>query len=135
MVTLFGVGYQVGWAPLSHVIAAEIPASHLRDVTYAFGAAFNIVIQFAVSFSVPYLLYAPYANLQSKVGYIFGAFAACAALFSLFAIPECKGKSLEEIEQLFLDNVPIRKFRTATVIHDEEGRITKATNSAEAHVV
>lgn len=67
MVTVFGVGFQLGWAPLSHVVAAEIPTNRLRDATYAFGAVFNIVIQFAVSFSIPYLLYAPYAALQSKV--------------------------------------------------------------------
>lgn len=67
MVTVFGVGFQLGWAPLSHVVAAEIPTTRLRDATYAFGAIFNIAIQFAVSFSIPYLLYAPYANLGSKV--------------------------------------------------------------------
>lgn len=67
MVTVFGVGFQLGWAPLSHVVAAEIPTTRLRDATYAFGAIFNILVQFAVSFSIPYLLYAPYANLGSKV--------------------------------------------------------------------
>jgi hypothetical protein len=115
MVTLFGVGFQLGWAPLSHVIAAEIPTSRLRDQTYAFGAIFNIVIQFTVAFCVPYLLYSPYANLGSKVGFIFGAFAACAVIFSFVAIPECKGKSLEEIDRLFMEDVPIFRIGTASV--------------------
>ena len=64
---IFGAGFSLGWAPLSHVVAAEIPTNRLRDPTYAFGAVFNIIIQFAISFSIPYLLYAPYANLGSKV--------------------------------------------------------------------
>ncbi|OKL57883.1 hypothetical protein UA08_06713 [Talaromyces atroroseus] len=71
MVSVFGAGYSIGWAPLAHVIAAEIPSVRLRDFTYGLASLVNIVIQFAVSFSIPYLLDAPYADLQSKVGFIF----------------------------------------------------------------
>lgn len=31
MVTVFGIGFQLGWAPLSHVVTAEIPTTRLRD--------------------------------------------------------------------------------------------------------
>ena len=110
MVSIFGVGFSLGWAPLSHVVTAEVPTSRLRDQTYATASVFNIVIQFSVSISIPYLLYAPYANLGSKVGFIFGTSAVGALLFSWFCIPECSGKTLEEIDQLFLEGVPIRKF-------------------------
>lgn len=34
-------------------------------------------------------------------------------VFTLLCIPECKGKSLEEIDQLFIQGTPLRKFRTA----------------------
>lgn len=87
MLTVFGAGFQLGWAPLSHVVAAEILTTRLRDQTYAVGSVFNIVIQFAISFSIPYLLNAPYANLGSKVGFIFGTTAFGAVLFSYFCIP------------------------------------------------
>lgn len=110
MLTIFGAGFQVGWGPLSHVVAAEIPTMRLRDQTYAIGACFNIALQFAISFSLPYLLNAPYANLGAKVGFIFGSTAFCAIIFSIIGIPECKGKTLEEIDNLFLEGVPIRKF-------------------------
>ena len=113
MVTIFGVGFQLGWAPLSHVVAAEIPTTRLRDQTYAMGAVFNIVIQFAVAFSIPYLINEPYAALGSKVGFIFGVTAFMAIIFTFFCIPECSGKTLEEIDELFLEGVPIRKFGKA----------------------
>lgn len=109
---IFGAGFSLGWAPLSHVVAAEIPTNRLRDPTYAFGAIFNIIIQLAVSLSIPYLLYAPYANLGSKVvrpspegsqsststDYLlhrasFSAPRLCAALFSLTsAFPSAVGR-------------------------------------------
>ncbi|RYP01161.1 hypothetical protein DL764_006284 [Monosporascus ibericus] len=110
MLTVFGAGFQLGWAPPSHVVAAEIPTTRLRDATYALGSVFNIAIQFAVSFSIPYLLRDEYAGLGSKVGSIFGSTAFCAFLFSIFCIPECSSKTLEEIDELFMERVPIRKF-------------------------
>ena len=106
----FGIGFQLGWAPLSHVVAAEIPTQRLRDKTYALGSVFNIAIQFAVSFSIPYLINDSYAGLGSKVGFIFATTACGAVIFSWFCIPECSGKTLEEIDELFLEGVPIRKF-------------------------
>jgi MFS transporter, SP family, sugar:H+ symporter len=110
MLTVFGVGFQLGWAPLSHVVAAEVPTNKLRDATYALGSVFNILIQFTVSFSIPYLLDDKYAGLQSRVGFIFGSTAFCALIFSIFCIPECSGKTVEEIDELFIERVPIRKF-------------------------
>ena len=92
----------------------SIKAAIVSMVT-VFGVVFNIAIQFAVSFSIPYLLNEPYAGLGSKVGFIFGATAAGAVLFTWFSIPECSGKTLEEIDELFLEGVPIRKFGNTRV--------------------
>ncbi|KAF4951908.1 hypothetical protein FGADI_7130 [Fusarium gaditjirri] len=119
-VTLFGIGFSLGWAPLSHVVAAEIPTTGLRDLTYAVGAVFNTVIQWAVAFSIPYLMDPSHAGLGSKVGFIFGVTSFLAALFSWFCIPECEGKTLEEIDELFAQGVPIRNFRTIKVSLDAE---------------
>ncbi|RSM07177.1 hypothetical protein CDV31_008729 [Fusarium ambrosium] len=119
-VTLFTFGFSLGWAPLSHVVAAEIPTTGLRDLTYALGSVFNIVIQWAVAFSIPYLIDKSHAGLGSKVGFIFGTTAFMATLFSWFCIPECGGKTLEEIDELFVRGVPISKFRTAKVGSDLE---------------
>ena len=137
MVSIFGAGFAFGWAPLSHVISAEIPTSRLRDQTYATASVFNIAVQFAVSFSIPYLLYAPYANLGSKVGFIFGSFAACALIFSWLCIPECSGKSLEEIDHLFLERVPIRKFQKANpaLLSDIEAHDMKELQKRDMVVV
>ncbi|RSL96403.1 hypothetical protein CEP52_011509 [Fusarium oligoseptatum] len=119
-VTLFTFGFSLGWAPLSHVVAAEIPTTGLRDLTYALGSVFNIVIQWAVAFSIPYLIDKSHAGLGSKVGFIFGTTAFMATLFSWFCIPECGGKTLEEIDELFVRGVPISKFRMAKVGSDLE---------------
>ncbi|RYP24461.1 hypothetical protein DL765_000481 [Monosporascus sp. GIB2] len=56
MLTVFGAGFQLGWAPLSRVVAAKMLTTRLRDATYVLGSVFNIAVQFAVSFSIPCLL-------------------------------------------------------------------------------
>lgn len=72
----------------------------------------NICTQFLVAFTLPYLLNEPYAALGSRVGFIFGAFAVCSAIFVFFCLPECKGRTLEEIDLLFESGVPLNKFHT-----------------------
>jgi hypothetical protein len=47
--------------------------------------------RFATAFSLPYLLYAPYANLGMKVGFIFAPFCVLALVWGYLFIPECKG--------------------------------------------
>lgn len=53
---------------------------------------------------------AGYANLQSKVGFIYGSFAIASIAFVYLCVPECQGRSFEEIDQLFRMEVPLRNF-------------------------
>ena len=62
---------------------------------------------------IPYLIYDDYAGLGSKVGFIFGGFMIVAFVFTYFCVPECKGKTLEEVDHLFRLNVPMRDFGKA----------------------
>lgn len=43
---LFGVGFSLGWAPISHILSSEIPASRLRDMTYRTASVVNITVQY-----------------------------------------------------------------------------------------
>jgi MFS transporter, SP family, sugar:H+ symporter len=112
MLTIFGMCLQFSWSPLFHAVVAEVPTQRLRDQTYAVGCIFNILTQWTISFSMPYLLFHP-RNLGPQVGYIFLVTSTISLLFAYFCIPECFGKTLEEVDQLFLEQVPIRKFRHA----------------------
>ncbi|KAH6673458.1 general substrate transporter [Halenospora varia] len=112
MISVMAFGFSIGWGPLTYVVSTELPALRLRDYTLRVGFVANVIINFAVTFSIPYLLNAPYANLGSKVGFIFGALAVLAALFTWFFVPEGKGKSLEQIDRLFVDGTRVRDFGT-----------------------
>lgn len=98
------------WDPLNYIVTTELPASMLRDKTQRVASFVNVATNFAFSFSTPYLLDEPYANLGSKVGFIFGGLAIASFFFAYFCVPEMKGRTLEEINQMFQDGVPIWKF-------------------------
>ncbi|QKX61315.1 uncharacterized protein TRUGW13939_08463 [Talaromyces rugulosus] len=100
------------WDPLNYIITTELPASKLRDKTQRVASIVSILTNFTFSFSTPYLLEEPYADLKSKVGFIFGGLAILSFVFAYFCVPEMKGRSLEEINQMFQDGVPVRQFRT-----------------------
>ncbi|RBR19952.1 hypothetical protein FVER53590_12263 [Fusarium verticillioides] len=110
MLTLFGSGFTFAFAPLNYVITTEIPALRLRDASQRTASIVNVVANFLVSFSIPYMLYPQYAGLGSKVGFVFAGILALAIVFVVFCVPECKGKSLEQVDRMFNEGVALRKF-------------------------
>ena len=67
----------------------------------AIGTSIDVVAAFAVTYSSPYLLTTQGANLGPRVGFIFGSLCTYFCIFSIFFVPEVKGRSLEEIEEMF----------------------------------
>jgi hypothetical protein len=65
---------------------------------------------FVTSFTIPYLINEPYANLGAKVGSIHGAINFIMVILTFFFTPELKGRTLEEVDQLFASGAPQRKF-------------------------
>jgi hypothetical protein len=64
---------------------------------------------------VPYLIGEQYANLGAKVGFIYGSISVAVAVLTFWLIPEMKGRSLEELDELFHAKTPTRKFRHAKI--------------------
>lgn len=71
----------------------------------------NQLGSFVSNFFIPYSL----EGIGSMTGFIFGATSILACLFVFFCIPECKGKSLEQIDRMFQEGVPIGKFASYAV--------------------
>lgn len=69
---------------------------------------------FVATFTLPYLLKAPYANLGSKVGFIYGSIATVGVVWGFLSMPEMTNKSLEEIDEMFEANIPAWKTKSKT---------------------
>lgn len=71
----------------------------------------GFVVNLMIQYISPYLQDAGYANMQGKIGFVWGSFAVVAAVWVAFFLPEMSGRSLEELDELFEKNVSVWKFR------------------------
>lgn len=104
----------------SYVILGEVSNVRVKEKTNDLAVSISVLTTFVISFTVPYLLNAPYANLGAKVGFIYGSLTAVSVLVSYFMIPEMKGRSLEEVDQLFASGISLRKFDSFETTRVEE---------------
>jgi SP family sugar:H+ symporter-like MFS transporter len=108
---LFNKSFGISWAPLAYVIMGEVPTNHLREKTTLLATSISVITTFVSSFTVPYLVNAPYAHLGAKVGYVYGSISACTLLFAIFYVPELKNRSLEELDEMFDAKLSVFQFR------------------------
>ncbi|KAI0024445.1 general substrate transporter [Xylariomycetidae sp. FL0641] len=101
------------WGPLAWVVTGEIYPLKTRAKSLSMTTATNWLLNFAIAYATPYLVNygAGYANLQSKVFFVW--FAACFLCISFvyFFIYETKGLTLEEVDQLYNECSSARKSK------------------------
>ncbi|GAD99182.1 hypothetical protein NECHADRAFT_76534 [Paecilomyces variotii No. 5] len=122
---LYSAAYYTSWAPMSYIVVGEAPASRVKEKTNLLASVISILTTFVTSFTVPYLLSAPYATLGGKIGFIYGSICFVMVVVAWFLIPELKGRSLEEVDQLFMSGESLWKFgkvrmKPVEQIHSEE---------------
>lgn len=115
-VCIFCFSYGATWGPVSFVVVGELPSTRLRSKTLALttsvGWSFNVLI----SVGMPYLLSPAYVMLGTKVGFIFGGTEILALIFTFWFLPETKDRSLEEIDEMFM-NVSVFLFLLDNLQH------------------
>ncbi|GAA5851060.1 hypothetical protein JCM8547_009167 [Rhodosporidiobolus lusitaniae] len=96
-IELYAFVFGVSWASVVRLYANEIQPSATRAAAGSFGQGCNQAVNFAVALTGPVFLQA------SSVGpyFFYGAWTVLATVFAVFAMPETRGKSLEEIDQMF----------------------------------
>ncbi|KAF7374858.1 MFS glucose transporter mfs1 [Mycena sanguinolenta] len=97
MVWIFSIGFGYSWGPCAWIIIAEIWPLSVRGKGVSIAASSNWMNNFIVGQVTPTML--------TKLGFgtfvFFGAFSFLGGLFILFFVPETKGVSLEEMEEVF----------------------------------
>lgn len=106
---LFVASFAVTWGPVSWIYPPELFPLRVRSKAVSITTASNWIFNFALSYFVP----PAFVNIQWKVYIVFGVFCTVMAIHVFFCFPETSGKTLEEIEDMFLKNVPAWKTRVA----------------------
>ena len=100
---------------MAFAILGETSSSALRARTTALATATQAVFGIVMNTVIPYMVNPDKANLQGKVGFVFGGLALIGTVGSFIYVPELKGRTFFEIDTMFFDRVPPRKMGTHVV--------------------
>ncbi|ETN41103.1 uncharacterized protein HMPREF1541_03038 [Cyphellophora europaea CBS 101466] len=102
--------YGVAQGPVLWAMQAEVPSQKLRSQTVGLAQGINFIFAWLLTYCTPYFINPEALNWGPKYCYIWGGSNLILAVFVFFFIPETKGRSLEQLDELFENRVATRKF-------------------------
>lgn len=133
---LYGGVYNLGLGSVCYNIATENPTAALRTKTVGIALSSTNLSGMVWSFVIPYLFLTTSANLQAKTMLVFFGFSVLFLVYFFFFIPETKGRTMQEIDELYAKQVSARKFSsfvTDNSVVNEESYFLAEKNHA-SHV-
>lgn len=103
--------WQMTMGPLTYVIVCETPSTKLRSKTIAIATAVDALTGLVTTVIGPYLLNPGAANAGAKIEFLYGGISVFSLAWCYFRLPETKGRTYEELDLMFEEKVPARKFR------------------------
>lgn len=95
----FVASFAVSIGPVMWVLFSELFPNRVRAVAISFVGFINSVVSFLVQLVFPWEL----TNIGTTPTFlIYGLFAALGLIFIVFKVPETKGKSLEDLQTVFI---------------------------------
>ena len=117
--TMFNFVYNFGLGSGVYAIAGEIPTSVLRSKTLAVSISSSNAANTMWSFVCPYIFNPGYGNLKAKIGFVFGAIMAIWSVIAFYIVPETRNRTYEEIDELFMNKVPTRQFKSYVTVAEQ----------------
>ena len=99
--------YGFTWGPGCWVVAGEVGTGQLRERTLFLASMGSFLTSVPINFVNPYVQ----ARLGGSVTFIYGGFSVVALIWVFLMVPETRGRSLEELDDMFQAQVPTRQFK------------------------
>lgn len=115
MIVLCTFLYDLTVSPLCYCVVTQIPAGRLRTRTVVLARGSYIILSIVTNLIVPYMLNPGAWNWSAKSGLLFAGFSFVSLIWSYFRLPEPKGRSFAELDALFAQGVPARKFKSTVI--------------------
>lgn len=112
LLSIWGLVYQATLGPIGWAIASESSARRLRSKTISLVTMSNAFGNLVFYFINPILINPDQANMGTKGGFLYGGIMIACSLYSFLTIPEMKGRSYEELDEMFARRVKTRQFET-----------------------
>lgn len=130
MATIFVAGLSC-W-PASYVVSSETSSLHLRAKTQGVGWVTSTFWTCVFTVILPYIYNPDSGNLQGKTCFLFVGCCWIAAVLTWFYVPEMKGRTAVEIDQMFCRRIPTRGFKSWRADEVTAGQIGETYRSTPA---
>ncbi|KAF9522357.1 general substrate transporter [Crepidotus variabilis] len=94
------------WGPGAWVVIGEVFPLTMRSRGVALSTASNWLWNTIIAVITPYMVGEDQGNLKSKVFFVWGGLCTCAFVYAYFLVPETKGLTLEQVDQMFEESTP-----------------------------
>ncbi|KAL1970126.1 hypothetical protein VTN77DRAFT_6531 [Rasamsonia byssochlamydoides] len=121
---MFNFFYNGFVGTVSWPVAGEVVSSRLRVVTMGLATGLNYFFNWLISYCSPFFINENNLNWGAKYGYIWAGANAIAFVFFFLFIPEMKGRTLEELDEMFQNRVSVRAFPSYQCVSSERARET-----------
>lgn len=112
---VFTFAYGITVGPVCYCLVAEVPSTRLRIKTVALARnCFNIA-SIAANFLNNPILNPTAWNLRGKGGFVWCGFTLLSLVWTYYRLPEPRGLSAGEMDVLFEQQVPARRFHAVKV--------------------
>jgi len=101
--SVFVFAFSIGFGPIPWLMMSELFSPEVKSLASSISTSFNWTLAFLVT---KFFTSMVAAVTEAGAFWIFGGFTILTFLFCLFFVPETKGKSLDEIQQLFRSDKP-----------------------------
>ena len=103
-VVVYIIGFSFSWGPIVWVLLAEIYPNSIKGQAMSIGVAAQWIANFVVSLTFPMIDGSSALNAAFNHGFAYWLYGSCAVLAAIFVwkyIPETKGRSLEDMENVW----------------------------------
>ncbi|KAI1370007.1 hexose transporter [Xylaria arbuscula] len=125
---IFVLGYATTWGPMVWTLIAEIYPSKYRAKAMALATASNWTWNFLIAFFTPFITH----DIDFRYGYVFAATNVVGGLIVYFFCMEGQGRTLEEIDTMYVQHVnPMKSAKWIAPPPEEIARIRREAGTGE----
>lgn len=102
--------YSLTIGPICYTIISETSSMSLRAKSVVLARNTYNISQLIANVFMPYMLNPTAGDWKGKTGFFWFGAAVIAGVWTFFRLPECRGRTYEELDLLFEKRVDARKF-------------------------
>ncbi|KAI0880315.1 general substrate transporter [Annulohypoxylon maeteangense] len=109
---LYQFSYNAFVGDATYPTATELVSTRLRSWSVGSAISLGYFLAWLTGFCSPYFINPGDLNWGAKYAYIWAGSNLCCLVFFFLCVPETKGRTLEEIDELFANRVSVNNFKT-----------------------